>query len=318
MNVSDVCQKIFSNDFENTHDFVLVKYSDDFYMGKDIDGNATVVGVSNKPNRLPVLQKTKKLSMECNVIVNYVLDGCSQRGTVHIIRCFAENRKEMEIFYELSLLFFDALHKRDQEEALLETFGVLDSFFENVLEPSEIELEGMYAELYTLIDFSDKLHLERYWQSKERLKFDFSITDRVKIEVKSTMKNERRHHFRHEQLDTYLFDTVVISYQFRHDDQGLSLYDVIQKAKLILANDTKRILIIDKIVKNTSEERLRDFKYNETLFLSKRLICKADSIPKFEETTPTGVSNAEYDCNLDGVNQMTEEEFINLILSVEK
>lgn len=41
------------------------------------------------------------------------------------------------------------------------------------------------------------------------MKFDFSISEKVKLEVKATVKNIRTHHFRHEQLMTEVYDIFV-------------------------------------------------------------------------------------------------------------
>ena len=60
----------------------------------------------------------------------------------------------------------------------------------------------------------------------------FSISEKLKLEIKSTTKNSRTHHFRHEQLMTELYNIYVLSYMFRYDDEGLSLWELILESKL--------------------------------------------------------------------------------------
>lgn len=158
--------------------------------------------------------------------------------------------------------------------------------------------------------------MSKYWQSKDRMKFDFSLTTTDKIEVKSTLKNERRHHFRHEQLLSDSFNIYVVSYMFREDDEGLSLYELIGKTKPLLQHDPRKVLIINKYVKNTSEERLKEVRFNEHLLLYYRKIYMAQDIPRFKENTPSGVSNAEYDCVLDNVRDISEGQFLQEVESI--
>lgn len=302
----------------NSHDFILFRYTDFLYLGEDNQGNVVIVCVSSKPNRSPLRQRTKMLSIECNMKVQYVLDGVVEKQTVHIIRCYSSSNQEKDIFIELAPLFEEASHKQDQEESLLETVAILSSFFANKAEPTDSELQGLFAELYTIKSFQDSLHLGDYWQSNDRMKFDFSISGTTKIEVKSTIKNERKHHFRHEQLAHELFDIYVVSYMLRPDDEGTSLFELIELSKPLVQNDPRRLMILERYIKNTTELRLKQCRFSEAITDSKRRIYKAKDIPRFREETPTGVSNAEYDCNLEGVTAIEEKDFVCEIRAVQK
>lgn len=309
MDILELYHSTFDID-TNSHDFSLVKYKDNLFIGRDNEGYASVVILSNRPSKTPLRQKTKMLSVECNVSVIYNLGGKMCKDVVHIIRCLTDSEKEIDIFVELAPLFSEASIDGNQEDAILETVAILTSFFADNNEPSYTELQGLYAELYTIWSFSEMIDLAKHWQSKDRMKFDFSLSGTEKIEVKSTIKNERRHHFRHEQLLSEAFCIYVISYMFREDDEGLSLYELINKTKPFLQVDSRKLLIVDKFIKNTSEDRLRKMRFNEYLIKCNRKVFKAENIPRFEEHTPHGVSNAEYDCVLDNIMDMPEESFI--------
>lgn len=295
---------------ENEHDFTLIPYSKNLYVGRDNVGHAVIVVLSNRPSRMPIRQKTKLLSVECNVSVIYKLDSEICHNVVHIIRCLAETKREEEIFVELVSLFNEPSVDDNQEDAILEVVSILTAFFTDKTEPSYTELQGLFAELYTIWSYAGTVDLAKYWQSKERMKFDFSLSERDKIEVKSTLKNERRHHFRHEQLWSDVFNIYVISYMLREDDEGLSLLELIGRTKPLLMDDPRKVLIIDRYLKNTSEERLGKVRYNEHLLQYWRKIYSASEIPKFSEQAPSGVSNAEYDCILDNVQDVEESQFL--------
>lgn len=314
MNIVDEFHKRFPSSDCDKHDFTLFKVKDGFFVGTDEEGRVVVVCSANKPNRAVLKQKTKMLSVECSVKVSYVVDGTQTKGTVHIIRCFAETQREQDIFLELSPLFLEACAHDDQEDAILEVVTILSSFFANNHEPSNNELQGLYAELYTIKTYSKYCDIAHYWQSTDRMKFDFSITDKIKVEVKSTLKSERTHHFRHEQLVTELYEIYIISYMLRHDDKGLPLADLIEDIKPLIQDDPKRLMIIDRYLKNTSENRLKQFKFNEEFMLQNKQIYRAASIPKFGGKTPSGVFNAEYDCVLDNISPMNAADFLSIIM----
>ena len=158
------------------------------------------------------------------------------------------------------------------------------------------------------------LLLEKLEVFLKLFEFDFSISESLKIEVKSTLKNDRIHHFRHEQLLNNGISIIVFSYMFRTDDTGLSLYDLIQQTKPLIS-DPRKLLIISKYEKNTSEEALKEIRYSETYTRNQLKICNAKDIPQFNQITPEGVSNAEYDCDLNNVPGISLNDVVELIKS---
>ena len=245
--------------------------------------------------------------------VRYELNGKPYDDTVHIIRCLSEVKQEKCIFLELSMVLIQEGDK--SEEAIMETFNILRTFFNDKKELSDNELIGLYAELYTICSFHESLAIEKYWQSRDRMKFDFSISEKVKLEVKATVKNTRTHHFRHEQLMTEVYDIFVLSYLLRYDDEGLSLFELLMSCKKSMANDSRRLLRINYVLKNVEEGRLKHLRFNRAYTEANRHIYRAADIPKFRESTPRGVANAEYDCVLDNVEFIEDDLFIDIAKS---
>ena len=59
--------------------------------------------------------------------VCYELNGKQYNDTVHIIRCLSEVKQEKCIFLELSMVLIQEGDK--SEEAIMETFNILRTFF---------------------------------------------------------------------------------------------------------------------------------------------------------------------------------------------
>ena len=235
------------------------------------------------------------------------------RHIVHIIRCLSELPREKYLFLELATVL---IHESgESEEAIMETFNTLRTFFNDKKELSDNELIGLYAELYTIYSFHESLEIEKYWQSRDRMKFDFSISEKVKLEVKATVKNTRTHHFRHEQLMTEVYNIFVLSYLLRYDDEGLSLYDLLLLCKEFMSKDARKLMRLNYVLKNVGEDRLKYMRFNRAYTDANRHIYRAEDIPKFNQNTPRGVANAEYDCILDNVQFVEDTLFIDIARS---
>lgn len=294
---------------ELTNDFELFKFKDFFFIGFDSEGFLCVVVTAINSGHKPIIQQTRLLSVECNRLIQFVLSGEKKNALVHIVKCLSQKEKEKTLFLELleSIINYEV-----SDEEILDAFRTLSDFFKDRIEPSDNELIGLYAELDAMISFPS-IQLEKYWQSQDRMKFDFSITDALKIEVKATTKPFRTHHFRHEQLVTDLYDIVILSYMLRYDDEGVSLLDLINQVKPRLMHNPKKLLRIDRILKNVSEDRLKSLRFNPDYTREKRHFFYANDIPKFPESTPDGVANAEYDCSLDNIRFVSDAEVFELI-----
>lgn len=298
----------------NNSDFKLFQYNDNILVGFDSDRNLCVVVLSNCDNRNVIHQRTKMISVECNRPVKYQIDGREEKHIVHVLSLKSSSEKDREIFLELVYVMLKDGDVSDED--ILDIFRTLTDFFANNREPSDNELTGLYAELDSIEHFQSALDWAKYWQSRDRLKFDVSFSDSVKGEIKATTKSFRVHHFKHEQLISAIYEIFIISYMFRYDDEGDSLLDLITRVKPLVMNHPKKLLRLNLFIKNTPEERLLDIKFNRQYTEDKRKIYKASDVPKFGEATPDGVANAEYDCSLDNVPTIQEDIFVRYIQNV--
>lgn len=289
----------------STSVYKIAEFATNFYIGIDKDKNLVVVMKPKSQCRRTYNINTKTLSLECNAKVSF---STGNQENVHILKCLLHNKKEKEIFLEVAKLFISDDYS---DKYVIDTFNTLQSFFSDKKELSDNELTGFYAELYTILRFHDSLNIEKYWQSRDRLKFDFSFSEKLKLEVKSTTKENRTHHFLHEQLNSNYYDIYVLSYMFRYDDKGLALYDLIAQVRPILQNYKDLTLRLKYIEKNTNVERLKDLKYSQTYIDENMHIFSAKDIPKFVEQTPVGVSKAEYDCSLENIDFVDVDIFIS-------
>lgn len=309
MEIIDFFKANFSK-LENTADYKIAEYEKNFFVGIDKEKNIVIVFKPNNQNGRPYNISTKSLTLECNAKVSF---SSERDETVHILKCLLHTVKEKQIFLEISKLFINDDYS---DKYVIETFNTLQNFFSSKKDLTDNELTGFYAELYTIYKFHDSLNIEQYWQSRDRLKFDFSFTDKLKLEIKATTKEIRQHHFLHEQLNSNYYEIFILSYMFRYDDFGLSLFDLINLLKPILSNNKDLYMRLTYLEKNASAEHLKDIKYNQIYTDANMYFFKAFDIPKFKEAIPSDVSKAEYDCSLENIPHVEIDDFVNRINSL--
>ena len=145
------------------------------------------------------------------------------------------------------------------------------------------------------------------------MKFDFTISEKKRLEIKSTLKSNRTHHFKHDQLLNELYDIRIVSYLMRRSDYGISLKDLIERTRDEYADNFALLMHIEDLVAHVDQDQLRGIRYDEVYLKENLKYYDAKEIPHFNEKTPDGVFNAEYDCSLDTSPALSEDSVFNWI-----
>lgn len=312
MKYSEIYIQEFGDEFEIREDFKLVLADEHNYIGIDKENHVVCVVLSREDNREQYVVRTKEICFGFNMEVSMINEGEPKEFKTHVITCMNKEKKESLLFLEFCESLFSG--RETTEDYILEVIKIMSNFFASKIEMTDNELQGLYSELFTIEYLSKDLDIGRFWQKNDRMKFDFSITDKLKIEVKSTTLVERKHHFKHDQLANEIYDIFVFSYLLRPDDAGYSLYDLINNSLELLKENTNQTLKLKKIMLDIDDNRLKNFKFSREYTNDKLRIFDAKKIPRFQEREHVGVVNAEYDCILENVESINKDFLINLIL----
>lgn len=293
--------------------FVVFSVDGSCYFGKDQDGNIVFMIPSTLQNVPSLHQKTTSLGFFFNRKCTFELDGIATSKVVHILTCKEKNDDKILAFIRLTRAF--AQTDRDNDQLYLaKLFSSLSALFDKKKEVSSIELQGLFAELYTILHFKEiGCDISECWQSRNMMKFDFTLTEKKRIEIKSTLKSSRTHHFKHDQLLSELYDIRIVSIMLHKGDIGLSLGDLIEQIYTEYPADYPLLMHIETISSHIEKERLYEDKYDSVYLKTMLRYYDAINIPHFNEKTPDGVFNAEYDCVLDNAVATSEEEMISWI-----
>lgn len=267
-----------------------------FYWGKSCNGDI-VYGVESKNNKLISLsQSTKYLKVFLNTVFDVTFDEKTEKRNLSLIMLKYCGIEFLEIFIRLTTTIDSELS--DQE--LLNYFLNLKNLFSNDSKKSIKELQGLYGELFSMTYLKKRfgIDISRFYQSEDKRKFDFSVSDTKKIEIKTTTLPTRIHRFKLEQLNVLRYDIVVFSIMLQKDDCGMSLADLIIETKQLFSNNLKLMLHIESMIKNIDDEILDTIRYNRQFVEGNIKLFKAIDIPRIQEKTADGVFNVEFDSDL--------------------
>jgi len=286
------------------------------YFGLDNNGFLVFMMPSSFPNILPMTQNTNSLQFDFNKKCRLKINNQDKYKTMHVLTCKDSDEDKQLAFIRLTYAFSSQDSQEDQY-FLVKLFSIMSNLFDKVRQVSDIELQGLYAELYTILYLKDNgIDIGDYWQSKNKMKFDFSLNERKRIEIKSTLKAERIHHFKHEQLLSNLYEIKIVSIQLQRNDCGLSLLELVNRVIEEYSDNFLLLAKIEDILSNVSKSDLSRIKYDKIYTDQKIRFFDAVNIPHFNEKTPEGVFNAEYDCSLDGVKELSLDDLKQWIKGV--
>jgi hypothetical protein len=167
-----------------------------------------------------------------------------------------------------------------------------------------------------IYNYSDKkINIINSYQSEQMMKFDFSISDIKKLEIKSTIKEDRIHKFRHEQLTTNLFDIIIASVLLRRDDEGLSLLDLVEMIldlPDVSPGISRNILTF---LGSCGIEDLNKHKYSEQYCNEHIAYYRAEDVPHIEYEIPIGITDISYSVDLISTPHLEIGDLINWFLS---
>ena len=284
---------------------------DGFLWGIGSKGE-TIFGLDSSLSKASeIIQTTKYIKLYINHKFGCFINEEIQYKNLSLYVLNTTEMKLQELFVRLCLSMENDLN----EEKMLRNFFNLKDLFTNQKKPSLIELQGMFGELFTIYYLKTNygLDISTYYQKEEKRKFDFSITEKKKIEIKTTLKPERVHHFLHQQLDTDRFDIKVISLMLQKDDCGMSLLDLVKECKELFSNYLIIILYIEMMTKNIDDLDLESIKFNIEYAKDNLKIFNGDDVPRIKEKDINGVFNIEYEVDLENVKQISKGKLIDWV-----
>lgn len=289
-----------------SYSLLTLEDEDGPFFGKNLDGDVCFVIPSSSAHPRHSSRSTKELTLILDLECVFNIDGSERTMLSNILVCRSSDDTEVSAFIRLCAAFAgDDLNSR----SITELFSALTRLFMSKRASDSNAVTGLFGELYTIyyLDSMD-MDVSGFWQRKDLMKFDFTIDQEKRMEVKTASGLERRHHFKHEQLFYEDYDIVVVSIMLREANQGVSVLDVVDHCRKKYASDYSRLKIIENRLSGFSDMELMKIVYDAPYLEKNIKFIPAPDVPRFREKSPNNLTNAEYDCNLGDSVGMTLEQ----------
>lgn len=238
----------------------------------------------------------------CNLKIR---EGKSEQGTYTIFRLKSLDPDLVGYFINIVCLVLQKIGENPKQQTLIDELKKLVDLFRLFSSTPLAPIQGLWAELFLIHQSSNPDYLIRSWHVTVNDIFDFN-DGHDKIEVKSTAKPNRIHHFSNEQLHPNEGSGLVIcSVMMTKAGQGLSVFDLKVAIEERIENEN-RFRLNELFAKTLGTDY---YKALETFFDYQSAsdsfkIFNYSSIPAIDnDTLPSEISNLHYDSDLSDIEE---------------
>lgn len=276
------------------------------------DGMQCIFIKNNEEKTVSNNSNTDNLSIQMNSLLNK--DG--KDYYFHIITSKLNDSFYKEQFKVIFDYLFKKIDKPISDFELTSLILSLEEFFKITPDVDTRKLQiGVYGELLFIKYLYDEGYNEivnKYHQNFYT-KHDIEITDKTRIEIKTTAGDKRIHNFGHQQIYRPDLDLYVGSLLIEPVEKGFSLFELFQEVINIYSNPDF-ILSLQKMMKRcnvNNDNHGIQVSYNKAI--DDIRIFNSKDLPKFEIKEPKGITNVHYDVDCSFANNIEIDTFINYL-----
>ena len=251
----------------------------------------------NNDNHLALLLKTKNLNNDR--FINFkgknlkILfdrksainsEGIDKNERFTVLHLISDKRSIQNYFVDICKILIKNIGENPKIATVQKELENVKDIFLN-LNKSKIKEElGLWGELYFIYTQKNKEKAVSSWHLNARDRIDFN-SGNVKVEVKTTLSNERKHTFKLNQLRNHYKESVLIcSIMTVEIENGISIKDLVHKISEDL-NDNSKFKLFEKISAVLGNELLTmNYRYfDESTALESLRLYNSDEIPAIEK-----------------------------------
>lgn len=276
------------------------------FLATNNEGYLTIIIKSSQNSNLSNTVVNNNLTVRTNVILNDYLN-------THLIICNFKGEKIEQHFNVIFEYLFSYIVKPINAEEILVLIDSLEEIFgvtSGITIQNQIGLVGELLTISFLID-NDIDNIMDYYHRSSSSKFDFEFSSKLKLEVKTTIGENRIHSFRHNQLTNSDYEIYVSSVIINKSENGLSIIDLINniKSKTIDSLLVLYLLKLELSITLSKTPTVLYFDYDST-YDSINFYASKD-IPKIYTLIPENISNVSYSVDLSNLESLSN--FVKLI-----
>ena len=293
-----------TDDIENNFNTEKI-FNENHRLGKDYNNQPSILFNTKDKDKYVAAYKGENIKIRYNVNCKIYLKKEEIDANYTILTCISEDEKIKEIFLEICEATFANISTNPTTLEIEEkTNSIIDLFkdFPN----KQNNLLGFWGELFLIASSKDIKKTLNAWHNENKEKYDF-YDNNIALEVKTTIKRDKKHVFGHDQLISSLKDHYIASIMTQYDNlKGLSVTDLYNEILKIEISDElrgklKRIYF--KIIGSTPSEIIDEYKFDYNLAKRNISYYKVSELTKIINKAPA-ISKITYTLDLSQNNSV--------------
>lgn len=216
-------------------------------------------------------------------------------GVFSIVECRVAEAELIGSFLRLASHLLASLSELPEPRPVAIEIRKLVQIFQALRQPPVKSIQGLWAELFVIINSPDLAGWSDAWHDDPMERYDFSM-HRVRVEVKSAGNRTRRHHFSHEQLhppnDVNLWIASIFVERSTSGTDCLTLLGQIQNR----LSGNAIFKIESKVIKTLGLDyaKASGLKFDNELARSSLSFIPVESVPRIPDELPDAISEVRY------------------------
>jgi len=311
MSLSELLSKLKDNPSGHTFTVSPVPDSPDVFLGVDQAGRPWLF-VKAKESAHDVPLRTAQITFfPAQEYSIFLAESGTHTQILHALRCDASNPADVSNFLVLVEAFLaHSKGKHIDDEDLVGFFRSMVRLFAVVpARDLNAERQGLWGELFFMRQVRGYAFWAPFWHSEITRMFDFSSSHN-RVEVKTTIGDQRVHHFSHRQVYALEGEEIIIaSVLLREDDAGLTLQELVNECRAALRG-TQYYLKLEKSVRRAGmdDPSIAGPAYDADQTRNSLALFRSTEAPHFRMPEPPGVSETHYKVDLSTAPHLSFEE----------
>lgn len=295
----------------NSFSAEAIKGYENHRIAKDISNNPSLLILISEQNH-DFLVKNQNL-FNIQVTHNLTCEIASKNeisfNNFSVVSYIGQDDDVKDLFLNTCQILIKTLGKSPSNKEIKNTVLKFIELFRALKETPRNTIQGLWCELFLIEQSSFPEKLIAGWHSTPEEKFDFSF-GKLHIEVKSSLKESRLHHFSARQLNPVNDAEIIIaSILLSTNVSGLSINDLLIRINKNLRNHYKLKEKLYLLVYSTLGKdfvRVNHIKFDLEFAKNSLLFFQSDNIPKIQDVNiPKEVSNVKFTSDLVNTNPIS-------------
>jgi len=227
-------------------------------------------------------------------------DGVDKKDRFTVLHLISDKKSTKDYFIEICKLLLQNLGESPKLTLVQKELENVKDIFLNLHKNRIKEELGLWGELFLICAQENKVKAVSSWHMNAKDRIDFN-SGSIKVEVKTTLSNERKHVFKLNQLRNHYKENVLIcSIMTVEIENGLSISDLVRKIGTDIDLKTK-LKLEEKISSVLGNELLSlNFRsFDETTARESLRLYNSNDVPAIEkECFSQEITNVSFTTNL--------------------